>query len=436
MRQLTVKLQRTPNDVLTVGTLAEQDRRIYFEYDADFLHAGLELSPFKLPARPGLIEHVDYVFGPLPGVFDDSLPDGWGLLLMDRYFRCQGVDPATLSPLDRLAYLGQRTMGALTYHPPTAGSADRDDQLIDLYELGRNAEDVLEGDAAEVLPELIRAGGSPGGARPKVLVGIQGDRIVSGEDDLPDGFAHWIVKFAARADARDAGPVEYAYSLMAQAAGIDMPPTRLFEVKHDRCIRRYFGVKRFDRTDGNRRIHMHTFANLIHANFRIPSTDYADLFKVTRSLTCNHQDVLRLFRLMVFNITAHNRDDHAKNFAFILDDQTGEWSLAPAYDLTHSPGPGGEHTMTLLGEGRQPTGDQCLKLAEQTGIKTREARPIIDETNAAIARWPEFADLAGCTKKITATIGKAISRKLGEGLVQRSSWLDGTPACRPATLEK
>jgi len=409
MRELTVKLQRTPGDTLTVGRLAEQDRRIYFEYDNAFLDTGIGLSPFKLPVQPGLIEHTDHAFGPLPGVFDDSLPDGWGLLLMDRHFRRGGMDPATLSPLDRLAYLGTRTMGALTYHPPSREQPEHDDQLIDLYDLGHNAEEVLVGDAAEVLPELMRAGGSPGGARPKVLIGIQGDRIISGEDDLPAGYQHWIVKFAAREDARDAGPVEYAYALMAHAAGLDMPPTRLFEVKHGRSTRRYFGVQRFDRADDNRRIHMHTFANLIHANFRIPSTDYADLFKVTQALTRNHADLLRLFRLMLFNIAAHNRDDHAKNFAFTLDDQTGEWSLAPAYDLTHSPGPGGEHTTTILGEGRQPTRNHGLKLAAQLGLKPRETSPIIDQVNAAITRWPRFAEQASCTKKIATAIGKSVT---------------------------
>ncbi len=406
MRKLTVKLQRSPKDVPTVGTLAEQDRRIYFEYDPVFLDTGLQLSPFKLPLRPGLIVHTDLAFGPLPGVFDDSLPDGWGLLLMDRHFRRQGIDPATLSPLDRLAYLGTRTMGALTYHPPR--EIDRDDRLIDLHQLGCNAEDFLAGRAAEVLPELMRAGGSPGGARPKVLVGIHDDQIISGEDDLPNGFEHWIVKFTAKAEARDAGPVEYAYSLMAQAAGIDMPQTRLFEVRHGRSVRRYFGVQRFDRAQGNRRIHVHTFGNLIHANFRIPSTDYADLFKVTRSLTRNHRDVLRLFRIMVFNIAAHNRDDHAKNFAFTLDGQTGEWSLAPAYDLTYSSGPGGEHTTTVLGEGRHPTRDHCLKLAEQAGIQSRSAGTIIEEATTAIGRWPDFASQAGCTTKIISTIAKAL----------------------------
>jgi serine/threonine-protein kinase HipA len=409
MRQLNVKLQRRPGDALLVGTLAEQERRIYFEYDAAFLQTGLELSPFKLPARPGLIEHTDRTFGPLPGVFDDSLPDGWGLLLMDRHFRRRGVDPTTLSPLDRLAYLGARTMGALTYHPPSEKRSDRDEKFLDLYELGRNAEDVLEGDAAAVLPELMRAGGSPAGARPKVLVGIQGKNIISGAADLPAGYEAWIVKFAARTEARDAGPIEYAYSLMARAAGIDMPPTRLFALKHGRKVQRYFAVRRFDRASANRRVHMHSFANMIHTNFRIPATDYADLFKITQTLTRSHADVLRLFRLMVFNVAAHNRDDHAKNFAFVLDDQTGEWSLAPAYDLTYCPGPGGEHTATILGEGRQPTREHCLKLAARFDLKPRQTSPIIEQVNAAIAGWPAFADQADCTKKMTTTLGQTIT---------------------------
>jgi len=417
MKKLTVRLTRSPDDTTIVGTLAEQDRRIYFEYDSAFLDTGLNLSPFKLPLRPGLIEHTDHSFGPLPGLFDDSLPDGWGLLLMDRQFRRQGLDPSTLSPLDRLAYLGTRTMGALTYHQPH--DVQRDEQLLDLYALGRHAEQVLAGEVEEVLPQLIKAGGSPAGARPKVLVGLQGDRIISGEDDLPDKFVtsggksgeasggHWIVKFSAKADARDAGPVEYAYALMAGAAGIDMPAVRLLEVKQRRSVRRYFAVKRFDRGPGNRRIHIHTFANLIQANFRIPSTDYADLLKVTRTLTRSHQDVLRAFRRMVFNVAVHNRDDHAKNFTFMMNEY-GEWSLSPAYDLTFATGPGGEHTMTLLGEGRRPTLAHCMKLAEQVGIKPRESAGAIEAVNAAIARWADFAGHAECAKPITTRIAAAI----------------------------
>ncbi|HRK29779.1 MAG TPA: type II toxin-antitoxin system HipA family toxin [Tepidisphaeraceae bacterium] len=406
MKKLAVQLRWSPQETLTVGQIAEADRRIYFEYDADFLRRGLQLSPFKWPPRPGLIEHVDRNFGPLPGLFDDSLPDGWGLLLMDRLFRKRGLDLASLSPLDRLAYVGTHAMGSLTYHPPTTEEAI-DHRIIDLHAIGKNAREIHSGEAADVLPELMRAGGSAGGARPKVLVGVKGKNIISGEDELPPDFEPWIVKFSATADMRDAGPVEYAYSLMARAAGIDMPETKLFQVGKNEA---YFGVRRFDRDDQRRRLHVHTFGNLIHANFRIPSTDYADLLKVTRTLTRNHQDVLKVFRRMVFNIVAHNRDDHAKNFAFVMN-PAGEWSLSPAYDLTYAAGPGGEHTMTVAGEGREPTREYVLKLAEQFDIKLKQAGAIIGEVKAAADQWAKFAAEAGCTKKCAQTI-KAVIRRV------------------------
>jgi len=255
----------------------------------------------------------------------------------------------------------------------------------------------------------MRAGGSPGGARPKVLVGVKGDTVISGEDDLPDGFEHWIVKFAAKDDIRDAGPMEFAYSLMAKAAGLDMPETRLFEVREGSDIRHYFGVSRFDRAPGNRRFHVHTAAGLLHLNFRIPSADYSDLFKVTQALTRNHLDLLSLFRLMVFNVAAHNRDDHTKNFAYILDDLTGDWSLAPAYDLTYEPGPGGEHATTIAGEGNRPQRQDCLRVAAEVGITASKAIPIIEQVNAALDRWSDFASEAGCRRVITTNIAKALA---------------------------
>ena len=406
IREVAVHFTTSPSESFQVGTLAERDHRIFFEYLTGWIDRGLELSPFILPLRSGLIEQHDREFGPLFGLFDDSLPDGWGLLLMDRHFRKLGLDSASISSLDRLAYLGDRTMGALTYYPPT----DREDigaVIFDLHELAGQSREIYAGHPVDVLPQLFLAGGSPGGARPKVLVGYNPatNEIISGEDDLPDGFEHWIVKFSAQEDAIDAGPTEYAYSVMARAAGIDMPETRLFEIARNDC---FFGAKRFDRKDGNRRLHIHTFGNLIHANFRIPSCDYSDLFKVSNILTKNYADKLRVFRLMVFNVHAHNRDDHAKNFAFILDEITGQWSLSPAYDLTFTIGPGGEHTTTIAGEGRMPTRRHMLQLADQFDISTVQANNIIDEVTASVARWKEFASYAGVTTRTSQRIAKQI----------------------------
>jgi len=392
MKKLEVRFTRDAVNSFSVGTLAEDRGTIYFEYYPEFVDLGLNLSPFSLPFEPGLFEHNDREFGPLPGLFDDSLPDGWGLLLMDRHFRSLGRSLAEISPLDRLSWLGTSTMGALTYHPP-AENEPADPGLLDLHEMALQSREILEGSAATVLPQLLKAGGSPGGARPKVLVGFNADSdgLISGENNLPDGYDHWMVKFPGQADSVGVGALEYAYSLMAHQAGIEMPSTRLFETSEGG---RFFGARRFDRRN-NRRYHVHTFGNLIQSNFRIPSADYADLLKVTSLLTRNHNEVLEAFRRMVFNLLAHNRDDHVKNFSFILDDETGDWRMSPAYDLLHTPGPGGEHTMTFLGEGRNPGFSHLIRLAEQAGVPERGAEGIIEEVQAAIDHWPDFADEAG-----------------------------------------
>ncbi len=406
MKKLEVRLVRGPDETRVVGQLAEtEDRRVVFEYAPAFLRDPLWLSPFKLPPEAGLYEHRDLDFGPLFGLFDDSLPDGWGLLLMDRFFRQQGAPMAEVSALDRLAFVGTRTMGALTYHPPADLPAS-ETRILDLQQMARASEEVLQGTSAEVLPQLLRAGGSPGGARPKVLVGVRGDReeVHSGEEDLPLGFAHWMVKFRGQDDFPDAGAVEMAYSLMAREAGIEMPPTRLFETA---AGERYFGVERFDRSDG-RRFHVHTFGNLIHADFRIPSCDYRQLFEATRILTKDHRDVLECYRRMVFNVLAHNRDDHVKNFAFRMTD-AGEWRLSPAYDLSFAHGPGGEHTMTVAGEGRAPGRSHLLSLAEPVGISTPDAESIIEQVGEAVARWPVLAGEAGVRRKTVEEVASVLA---------------------------
>ena len=399
MKKLNVILRRGPEQRVLVGQLADTDGRIFFEYDPDFLKNPLWLSPFKLPPEPGLLEHTDRAFGPIFGLFDDSLPDGWGLLLMDRAFRKAGLDPKKVSILDRLAFLGADTMGALVYEP-AAERADASDQAFDLYQLAAESSQLLAGNIETVLPLLQRAGGSPGGARPKVLAGVLEDSLVSGEADLPEGFTHWLIKFSGAKDFPDAGPIEYAYALMAETAGIHMPETRLFSARGER----YFGVKRFDRRH-NHRFHVHTLGNLIHSNFRIPVSDYEDFFKVIRILTRNHQDLLQGFRLMVFNVLTHNRDDHVKNFSFLMDDE-GAWRLAPAYDLTFAPGPGGEHSMTVLGEGKAPSLREILALGRKVGLKDMEMQGICDQVRAAVGQWAKFAEEARVTGKSKDALGK------------------------------
>lgn len=405
MRELGVYFSPFPAESSLVGVLALHKNRMYFEYDVTWLKTKLELSPFVLPCKPGVFEHTQREFSPLFGLFDDSLPDGWGLLLMDRFFRQQGLDPASISPLDRLLYLGRNTMGALTYHPPSS-QVEPSQTKLNLQELAAHAIKVYDGPEAEVLPLLLRTGGSPGGARPKVLIGynpMEGS-IIAGEGDLGPDFEHWIVKFSAREDGLDAGSIEFAYALMAKAAGIKMTESRLFGGGPQS---RYFGVKRFDRKPENQRIHIHTFGNLIQANFRIPACDYGDLFKVTTLLTRNHEDLLQAYRMMIFNILAHNRDDHVKNFSFIMDDRNAQWSLAPAYDLTFSNGPGGEHSTTVDGHGLDIKQQNCVRLAEKFDITPRETKQIITEVEEAVQRWPDFANEANVSAKQTTVITKA-----------------------------
>lgn len=398
MKRIAARLRWSPTEEVAVGTLAEVARgRIVFEFDEAFLATGWGLSPWKLAARPGLIEHTDRSFGPLFGVFDDSLPDGWGLLLMDRWFRSRGVDPSTLSVLDRLAYLGTRTMGALTYHPAT----DSDDapSRVGLVELAAQAEQVL-GSEGDVLPELRRAGGSPGGARSKVVVGVRGHQVLSGIDELPAGWTHWLVKFVTGTDGADEGRLEHAYMRMAEAAGIAVPPHRLF------AQNRFFGVQRFDRDGPSGRLHMHTLGGLLHADYRLASCDYDQLIRVARALTGDARAVTECFRRMVFNVVAHNRDDHAKNFAFLMDAR-GQWSLPPAYDLVFARGPGGEHTMTIDGEGKAPTKDGVLRVGARHGIDRAAALEIIERVNDAVVGWSALARDSGAQAKRVKAIGEA-----------------------------
>lgn len=402
MRKLEVRLDWGDEQVL-VGTLAEQERVLYFEYDSAFIAKPLPISPFKLPVRPGVFEHREREFGDVFGVFNDSLPDGWGLLLMDREFRKRGHDPAGLSVLDRLAYIGTRGMGSLTYHPPAA-TDDEGDLLIDLDELARQAERVLEGSTEEILPALRIAGGSPGGARPKVLVGVgEAGHLISGTSDLPEGYRHFIVKFPASEDVPDIGAVEAAYALMAREAGIDVPTTRLFETGDGG---RYFGAERFDHP-GTLRLHMHTLSGLFHASHRIPSMEYEGLLKATMALTRDHRQMEEAFRRMAFNVFAHNRDDHVKNFSYLMN-RSGEWRFAPAYDIVFSQGPRGEHTMAVAGEAAHPTERDMLRVAEDCDVDRRRAREIIRQVRDAVNQWPRFALDTGVSGETVSRIEKVI----------------------------
>lgn len=381
---LDVTLCWPDGEVQPVGRLAIEARQVIFEYAPAFVSTGLEISPLKLKAALG-VQTGPPAFGGLPGVFHDSLPDAWGRLLIDRRAMSLGIRPASLSVIDRLACVGGRGMGALCYRPATDLEAPT--AALDLDALAADAGRVLDGEAAHVLGALVAAGGSPGGARPKVVVAWRASdqHVQHGAETVPSDHEAMLVKFGAPGDPTDAGPIELAYARMAQAAGVPMMPSVLLPAARGPG---YFATTRFDRP----RLHVHTLAGLLHTDHTLPNLDYDHLLRVTGALTRDQRQVAAAFRLMVFNVLSHNRDDHGKQFSFLMD-RAGVWRLAPAYDLTCADGPGGEHTMTVLGEGAAPDEPRMLTLAKQAGIAN--ASEIIEEVRDAISRWPQIAKAVG-----------------------------------------
>lgn len=386
--------------------MALKDRVIYFEYDQAFLQSGLQISPFQLPIKQGVHTADCSLFEGLHGVFNDSMPDGWGRLLLDRQMRRDGLEPGVLSPLDRLAHVGNSGMGALTYEPDHTEISHTDDKL-DLDKLAAESLQVLAGEADDVLEELINLNGSSAGARPKVLVNVSDNmkHIIHGSDDVPEGYSQWMIKFPMSGDPKDSAASEYAFSQMARDAGLDMKPTHLFPVKKGAS---YFGVKRFDRDNG-KRLHMYTACGLLNADFRIPSMDYLDLLRATQMLTRDIREVEKIFRLAVFNVFSHNQDDHSKNFSFLMD-ETGQWKASPAYDLTYSSGVGGEHSTMVMGKGKNITKDDLIALGETAGLKKQAVHEICKQASNAIENWVKRTKNSGTGENLMRSMLKQLKQ--------------------------
>ncbi|GHB82811.1 type II toxin-antitoxin system HipA family toxin [Persicitalea jodogahamensis] len=390
---------------LSVGRLVPDNGRIYFEYDPEFLDGGLQISPYKLPLKTGTFSFEPSLFEGLSGVFNDSLPDGWGRLLLDRLLRSNGVLPETFSPLDRLAHVGKTGMGALTYLPDYGGSSSVGD--LDLDELNEQTKAVLRGESSDVLENLIQLNGSSAGARPKALIGFNPgeNSIIQAGEVLPSGYTPWIVKFGNSRDGADAGAIEYVYNLMALKAGLELPDFHLFKSKGNAG---YFAAKRFDRLPEGKKLHVHTACGLLHSDFRIPALDYEDLIRATLWLTKDVRQAQKIYRYAVFNVLAHNRDDHSKNFSFLMD-KKGVWRVSPAYDLTFSSGPAGQQSMLVAGEGQQPGKADLLKLAPHADLSRNEAIRILEEVQAALGEWKNLATNYGVTNDNIQLISKRIN---------------------------
>jgi serine/threonine-protein kinase HipA len=363
-----------------LATLAEDGNTLLFEYSAEAVAQGLELSPLHLKLRPAAYGNFPAHLLRLPGLVADALPDGWGLLLMDRWFRQQGRAP---SPLDRLAFLGNRAMGALRFVPAEEPSTEVTDWP--LPSLAEEAQQILAGKATEALRELVVVGGSPQGARPKALV--QYDVFSNNVSTLPDAPGQpWLVKFPARGEHKEVCALEHLYAAFATLCGLEIPETAWFDLSPKLAA---FGMARFDREEGMR-VPVHSLAGLLHANFRLPGTDYITLLRATRLITRDQREVDKAYARAVFNVVFHNRDDHAKNFAWRLG-RDRRWRLAPAFDLTCSEGPNGHHFSDVCGEGKNITRSHLLRLAGEGGIEKTVAEAVIEQVTEQAGRFRELA---------------------------------------------
>ena len=344
-----------------IGTIARDDEGFAcFEYDAEWLARGYSISPFSLPLQPGLFRPSREPFDGMFGVFSDSLPDGWGRLLVDRALAARGIPAERVDELARLALVGSNGMGALRYEP--SFDEGRQEEIADYDAFAAACRAVLADQEVDDFDELFALGGSSGGARPKALVLHEGES--------------WIVKFPTRRDGPKAGLFEYEYAECARACGIRIPETKLFPSSETAG---YFGVKRFDR-EGAERVHMVSAAGLLEASHRLPSLDYRALMQLTLLLTDSVAEAEQMYRLMYFNVFAHNQDDHAKNFAFLC--RAGKWELSPAFDLTYSTVFGGEHSTTVNGKGSPGLAD-ILAVAHEFGITRSKAAAIADDIQCA-----------------------------------------------------
>lgn len=342
-----------------VGDMVLADNRLAaFEYNKNWLLDGFSISPFSLPLEKKVFMPKYDPFEGLFGVFADSLPDGWGRLLVDRLLRKKGMDPARVGILTRLAIVGEAGMGALSYKPTVL--LENVEKKLSYDEISTECKKLLQEEMTDELDFLFAKGGSSGGARPKIMTTIDGEP--------------WLIKFPSTYDRKNIGELEYKYALCAKKCGIQMTDVKLFP--SSKCSG-YFGTKRFDFIEGQCgmvRVHMVSAAGLLETSHRIPNLDYDLLMKLTLKLTRDMEECKKLFRLMCFNVFAHNRDDHSKNFTYIYVEQEKRWVLSPAYDLTYSNSIGGEHATTVHGEGRDPGMADILEVAKTIGLNGQWAR--------------------------------------------------------------
>ncbi|MBM3454729.1 MAG: type II toxin-antitoxin system HipA family toxin [Bacteroidetes bacterium] len=391
--------------ILEAGTLVEQNQEIYFRFEDSFLESDLEISPFKLKKTTEILLSPRAPFDGLFGIFNDSIPDGWGRLLLDRKLIESGKNPKEISVLDRLSLLGKNAQGALIYEPIT-DEGKPENELINLDQITEESEDLLKTGNASFLDQLYHLGGNSVGARPKIFVNYN-TKLNQYSTVIQEGFEPWIIKFPALNDFKDIARIEYAYYKMALACGIEMSESNLFFSEKGKV---FFGTKRFDRI-GNQRLHLHSACGLLHDDFRYSTLDYGHVMDAANRLENNLTACEKVFRLAVFNVYASNMDDHSKNVAFLMN-QNGNWRLAPAYDLTFSPSPGGYHSLSVANTYQEIGKNDLLKLASYFGINN--GNEIIEQVKEVLSTWKKFSTEFEVSKKESHLIEKTLVQKLAE----------------------
>ena len=403
-----------------------------FRYLEAFLDNPIEPSPIRMPKRRGIYRFdrlPEDAFQGLPGLLADALPDRYGHAVINRWLEAHGRPANSMNPVEKLLYIGRRAMGALSFAPPSR-ELDASDRAIEIDDLVALANAVLDSrqrlrrtvSTRDNYEDLISVGVSAGGARAKALVAFNETRteLRSGQIDLPPGFTHWLLKLdgVSRSgdhgvpDPQGYGRIEYAYSLMARAAGIDMPETALLEDGP----RRHFMVRRFDRPGGRERLHMQTLGALVHVDYNEPGLfSYEQTLGVIRRLKCPAADQREFLHRAVFNVLARNQDDHVKQVSFLMDKQ-GRWRLSPAYDLAYAFNPDGRwtarHQMSIAGKLDDFTTEDLLRLGEAAEQSPSRARAIIEQVSSAVSRWPDFATDAGVDPETADRIRRAHRREL------------------------
>jgi serine/threonine-protein kinase HipA len=394
-----------------VGEIVHSPARgFFFEYDPVFRARGVQISPLKLPLQTGVIKIATALervtcFSGLPGVFADSLPDRFGNELLTKHFEERGFNPAAVSPLQKLLYVGNTGMGALEYRPMENTQVKPALVPLEIRMLVEQAKKVIRGNLNSAISELMSIGTSAGGARAKGLIGWDrksGD-IVAGVRDLPKKYEHWIIKFdGTEKSTKGWGKIEYTYAEMARLAGIKISETHLLRENG----RNHFMTKRFDRVNG-KKIHMHSLCGMVEIDYNEHRLfDYVSFAREVLRITGSYQDLEQVFYRAVFNLLARNQDDHLKNFAFLMNEK-GAWSLAPAYDLCFSLGGWcDDNQMTFDGKlGQKIKLSDLHDIARKLGVKKPEV--IISKVNAGISKWKALAKLNGVSSTQIMMVQKA-----------------------------